>query len=91
MASTVLPLLAEPSARGAGLNQVIGLSIAAVIITLVMLWVGHAHRTRRITWLTRLADKLGEKFHRPNWVALPTLIYTTSIICALFGFIWDVS
>jgi hypothetical protein len=86
-----LPLLAEPSARGAGLNQVIGLSVAAMVITLVMLWVGHAHRTHRITWLTTVSDKLGEKFHRPNWVALPVLVFTTSIICALFGFIWDVS
>jgi hypothetical protein len=91
MVSTGLPLLAEPSARGAGLNQVIGLSIAAMVITLVMLWVGYAHRTHRITWLARIADKLGEIFHRPSWVALPVLVYTTSIICALFGFIWDVS
>ncbi|ETB08741.1 hypothetical protein P863_13750, partial [Mycobacterium avium subsp. silvaticum ATCC 49884] len=73
------------------MNQVIGLSLAAVVITLLMLWVGHAHRTHRIQWLTRIADKMGEKFHRPNWVALPVLIFTTSIICALFGFIWDVS
>jgi hypothetical protein len=86
-----MTFLAEPSARGAGLNQVIGLSIAALVITLIMLWVGHAHRTHRIQWLTRLAEKLGEKFHRPSWVALPVLVFTTSIICALFGFIWDVS
>ncbi|OBI93949.1 hypothetical protein A5660_12720, partial [Mycobacterium alsense] len=84
-------LVAEAPARGAGLNQVIGLSIAAVVIAVIMLWVGHAHRTRRISWLTRVADKMGEKFHRPNWVALPVLVFTTSIICALFGFIWDVS
>jgi hypothetical protein len=91
MNSTELTIVAEPSARGAGLNQVIGLSIAAVVITLAMLWVGHAHRSHRIDWLTRIADKMGEKFHRPNWVALPVLVFTTSIICALFGFIWDVS
>ncbi|OBK99556.1 hypothetical protein [Mycobacterium sp. 1165178.9] len=91
MRSNEMTILAESPARGAGLNQVIGLSIAALVITLLMLWVGHAHRTRRITWLTRLADKLGEKFHRPGWVALPVLVFTTSIICALFGFIWDVS
>lgn len=91
MRSNELMFVAEAPARGAGLNQVIGLSIAAVVITLLMLWVGHAHRTHRIHWLTRAADKMGEKFHRPNWVALPILIFTTSIICALFGFIWDVS
>lgn len=91
MRSDELTIVAEAPARGAGLTQVIGLSLAAVVITLLMLWVGHAHRTHRIQWLTRIADKMGEKFHRPNWVALPVLIFTTSIICALFGFIWDVS
>ncbi len=91
MKSTELTFVAEAPARGAGLNQVIGLSIAAVVIAAVMLWVGHAHRTHRIQWLTRIADKLGEKFNRPSWVALPVLIFTTFIICALFGFIWDVS
>jgi hypothetical protein len=91
MNSTELTFVAEAPARGAGLNQVIGLSIAAMVLTLVMLWVGRAHRSHRITWLIRVADRLGEKFHRPNWVALPVLVFTTSIICALFGFIWDVS
>jgi hypothetical protein len=84
-------IVAEAPARGAGLNQVIGLSVAALVIALAMLWVGHAHRTHRIEWLTRIADRVGNKFHRPNWVALPVLVYTTFLICALFGFIWDVS
>lgn len=91
MRSNELTIVAEAPARGAGLNQVIGLSIAAAVITLLLLWVGHAHRTHRIEWLTRVADKVGDKFHRPGWVALPVLVFTTSIICALFGFIWDVS
>ncbi len=88
----VLTLLAaEPPARGAGLNQVIGLSIAAMIIGAAMLYIGWAHRTHRITWLTSAGEWLGGKFDRPSWVALPVLVFTTSIICALFGFIWDVS
>jgi hypothetical protein len=86
-----LTVLAEPPARGAGLNQVIGLSIAAVVIGAVMLYVGWAHRTHRISWLTTAAEKMGEKFNRASWVALPVAVFTTSIICALFGFIWDVS
>jgi hypothetical protein len=86
-----LTVLADPPARGAGLNQVIGLSIAALVISLAMLWVGYAHRTHRITWLNRIAEYLAQKFDRPSWVALPVLVFTTSIICALFGFIWDVS
>jgi hypothetical protein len=86
-----LRFVADAPARGAGLNQVIGLSVAAMVISLVMLWIGYAHRSHRITWLQRFSDWLGGKFRRPAWVALPILIYTTSIICALFGFIWDVS
>jgi hypothetical protein len=91
MKSMTLTLIAEPPARGAGLNQVIGLSIAAMVITLLMLWVGHGYRSHRMSWLARIADWLGKKFNRPSWVALPVLVFTTSIICALFGFIWDVS
>ncbi|MBW0020020.1 MAG: hypothetical protein JO236_21090 [Mycobacterium sp.] len=91
MTSMALTVLAEAPARGAGLNQVIGLTIAAMVITLVMLWIGWAHRSHRIEWLTKLADWLGRKFRRPSWVALPVLVFTTFIICALFGFIWDVS
>jgi hypothetical protein len=91
MESMSLTLVAEPPARGAGLNQVIGLSIAAIVITLLMLWVGYAHRSHRISWLARFADWMGVKFKRPSWVALPVLVFTTSLICALFGFIWDVS
>ena len=91
MRSADLNFVAEAPARGAGLNQVIGLSIAAVVIGAAMLWIGYAHRNHRIEWLTRVADRVGAKFHRPNWVALPVLIFTTFIICALFGFIWDVS
>jgi hypothetical protein len=91
MESMSLTLVAEAPARGAGLNQVIGLSIAAMVVTLLMLWVGHAHRSHRISWLARFADWMGVKFNRPSWVALPVLVFTTSLICALFGFIWDVS
>ncbi|MGB6207154.1 MAG: hypothetical protein WBF82_09310 [Mycobacterium sp.] len=62
-----------------------------MIIGAVMLYVGWAHRTHRISWLTTVAEKMGNKFNRPAWVALPVGVFTTSIICALFGFIWDVS
>ena len=86
-----LTVLADPPARGAGLDQVIGLSIAAMVISAAMLYVGWAHRTHRITWLNTGAEWLARKFDRPSWVALPVLVFTTSIICALFGFIWDVS
>ena len=66
MTSAEVTFVAEAPARGAGLNQVIGLSIAAVVIAAVMLWIGYAYRSHRIEWLTRIADKLGENSTAPT-------------------------
>lgn len=76
---------------GAALNEIIGLSAAAAVITAVLLWIGYLHRNHKISWLTKLADWSGRRFKRPPWVALPIGMFISSIICALFGFIWDVS
>ncbi|CPS04522.1 hypothetical protein [Mycobacteroides abscessus] len=76
---------------GAALDQVIGMSVAATIVSVGLLWIGYLHRRRRITWLQNLADKVGNKFNRPPWVALQICLFVTTIVAALFGFIWDVS
>ncbi|MDV3123742.1 hypothetical protein M1247_02330 [Mycobacterium sp. 21AC1] len=76
---------------GAALDQVIGMSVVALVVTVALLWIGYLHRLRRITWLNNFAERLGRKFHRPPWVALQVFLFTSTIICALFGFIWDVS
>jgi hypothetical protein len=76
---------------GAALDQVIGMSAVALVVSVALLWIGYLHRQRRITWLNTLAEKLGTKFKRPPWVALQVFLFTSTIICALFGFIWDVS
>ena len=76
---------------GAALDQVIGMSVVAVVVTVALLWIGYLHRMRRITWLNTLAERMGRKFRRPPWVALQVFLFTATIICALFGFIWDVS
>ncbi|MCV7221867.1 hypothetical protein [Mycolicibacterium elephantis] len=88
---TEISLVAQDEGGGAALNEVIGLSIFAVVVTALLLWIGWLHRSRKITWLTRLADWSGRRFKRPPWVALPIALFITAIICALFGFIWDVS
>ncbi len=76
---------------GAALRRIIGLAVAAAVVTLVLLWIGYLHRSHKITWLTGLGDWAGRRFKRPSWVALPIALFIASIICALFGFIWDVS
>jgi hypothetical protein len=76
---------------GAALDQVIGMSVVAFVVTAGLLWIGYMHRQRRITWLNNLAEFAARKFKRPPWVALPMALFITTLICALFGFIWDVS
>jgi hypothetical protein len=60
-------------------------------VTAGLLWIGYLHRQRRITWLNNLAEYAARKFKRPTWVALPMALFIATLICALFGFIWDVS
>jgi hypothetical protein len=76
---------------GAALDQVIGMSAVAMVVTVALLWIGILHRQRKITWLMNLAERTGAKFKRPPWVALQVFLFTATIIAALFGFIWDVS
>jgi hypothetical protein len=83
--------LAQDEGGGAAISEIVGLSVAAAIVTAVLLWIGWMHRSGKITWLTGLADWSGRRFKRPSWVALPIAMFIASIICALFGFIWDVS
>ncbi len=84
-------IAAADEGGGAALDQVIGMSVAATIVSGGLLWIGYLHRPRRITWLQNLADKIGNKFNRPPWVALQICLFVSTIVAALFGFIWDVS
>ncbi len=76
---------------GAALDQVAIMTGSAGVIALGLMWVGYLHRTRRITWLQRTADRLGSWFDQPGWVALPLAMFLATILTALLGFIWDVS
>jgi hypothetical protein len=68
------------------LASVIGLGLTAALLGLVWL-----HRTRRSEILTRVGDRLGKATGVPAWVALPTVLTTLSLLCALFGMLWDIS
>ncbi|MDJ0394093.1 hypothetical protein QMK17_12215 [Rhodococcus sp. G-MC3] len=76
---------------GAALDQVFGMSAAAGVISLGLLYLAFMHRTRRITWLGRLAGYAGSKTNLPGWAALPLVLFISTILTAFLGFIWDVS
>lgn len=84
-------VLAASEGGGAALDQVFAVSAAAGVVSVMLLWVGYLHRTRKITWLASVAEWAGRRLNRPPWAALPIFLFTSTIICALFGFIWDVS
>ncbi|MFD3745890.1 hypothetical protein [Nocardia sp. NPDC058633] len=86
-------ILAAPGTEGGGaaLDQVALMTGAAAVVGAVLLWVAYLHRTRRITWLRRLADFSGRIMNRPGWVALPIAMFLATILTAFLGFIWDVS
>lgn len=76
---------------GAELTQVIWLSVAATVVTVVLLVIAWAHRTHRIEWFDRLGKRLGAQHDEPGWSTIPTMFVASSLIVALLGFMWDVS
>jgi hypothetical protein len=76
---------------GAELQQVIWLSVAATVVTIVLLVIAWAHRTHRIEWFDRLGRRLGAQYGEPGWSTIPTMFVGSSLIVALLGFMWDVS
>jgi hypothetical protein len=55
-------LAAGTEGGGAALDQVIGMTVVAAVISVGLVWIGYLHRQRRITWLQNLADYAGRKF-----------------------------
>ncbi|UGT43157.1 hypothetical protein LTV02_07135 [Nocardia yamanashiensis] len=87
-----ITMLADGSeGGGAALDQVAILTGSALVIAAAVGTLGYLHRTRRISWLGTAADRLGGWANRPGWVALPLAVFITTILTAMFGFIWDVS
>ncbi|OBI82394.1 hypothetical protein [Mycobacterium sp. E740] len=86
-----ISVLAQSGGGGAAIHEIVALTAVAAVVAALLLWIGWMHRTHKIDWLARLADWSGRRFKRPSWVAMPIAIFVASIICALFGFIWDVS
>ncbi|MRK02872.1 hypothetical protein GEV27_15240 [Aeromicrobium sp. S22] len=76
---------------GAELGQVIGLSVAATVVTCILLAIAWAHRTHRIDWFDNLGKRLGAQYGEPGWSTIPTMFVASSLIVALLGFMWDVS
>jgi hypothetical protein len=90
LASGAFAAGAKP-AGGAALDQVIGASAAAFVLTGGLVAFGVAHRKGRTRRLRRLADRSAAVSGLPYWSALPLGLASGSLLVALFGRYWDVS
>jgi len=84
-------LLSTPPAAGAALGEVVGATAGVGLVSLGLLAVAVAHRTRHTTVLTRAAQAAGRLVGRPGWAALPSLVTSVALLIALFGMLWDIS
>ncbi|MDX6616856.1 MAG: hypothetical protein QOD60_1947 [Solirubrobacterales bacterium] len=80
-----------PPAGGAAIGQVIGASVAGMIVTGFLLVLGIGHRTGRLDWLGRAGAYAERRLDLPAWAALPLSMIVPSLLIALFGMLWDIS
>jgi hypothetical protein len=78
-------------AGGAAIGEVIIASIIGLGLTALVLGLVWLHRSGRSQILTKAGTGLGKATGVPPWVALPTVLTTASLLCALFGMLWDIS
>ncbi len=84
-------LAAAPPAGGATLGQVAIASLAAMLLTAALLYIGFGYRAGRVAWLRRLGARVERFSGYPAWVGIPVGIATSSLLVALFGMYWDIS
>ena len=84
-------LLAAKPAGGAALDQVAIASGAALVVTVVLLWLGLGHRSGRVRARARRARSASACPGLPAWAAIPAGMIVVSLITALFGMLWDIS
>ena len=82
---------ASPPAAGAALDQVIGLSATAGVVSVVLLGIAYGHRTGKIEFLDKLSNGFERRTGTPGWASLPIAMVGASLLIALIGFVWDVS
>jgi hypothetical protein len=87
----ILAAAPPPPAGGAEIGQIAIATVAAMIVTAALLYLGLGHRSGRTQILQRLADHGERASGFPGWVAFPSAVATVSLLTALFGMYWDIS
>ena len=80
-----------PPAAGAAIGEVVLATAVAMLATAALVTLGWAHRTGRVTFLARAAERTSQVVGGPPWAALPGQVAALSLLVALFGMYWDIS
>ena len=91
LSSVVAAAEGSKPAGGAEMTEVVAATGGALIATAALIWLAAAHRSGRSDLLRRAAGWASRQTGQPSWVALPTLMATTSLLIALIGMYWDIS
>jgi hypothetical protein len=78
-------------ARGAPLEDLIPATVVALLGISVLAWVAISYRRGGARWLRALAAFASRVGGLPMWAGLPALVAAVSLLCAMFGFYWDVA
>jgi hypothetical protein len=99
LATAVIPLLGAPPAwangpdpaGGAAIGDVLLATGGATVLTTLLLALGLAHRSGKISFLERAGAWSERQWHLPGWAALPAAISSAALLVALTGMYWDIS
>ena len=87
----MIELLAAKPAGGAALDQVAIATVGAAIATGLLLWLCLGHRSGKVPFLTRAAERAEKISGLPGWAAVPSAVSAVSLLVALLGMYWDIA
>ena len=91
MSAFQVAVASDPPAAGAELAQVAIATGGALVMTVILVWIGTAYRSGRgglLEWVDRTSRSLGGL---PGWAGAPALLALVTLVPALFGLAWDES
>jgi hypothetical protein len=91
MSAGALAIASDPPAAGAELGQVAIVTVGALVMTAILVWIGAAYRSGRggvLDWVDRMSRSIGGL---PGWAGFPALLALLTLLPALFGLAWDES
>ena len=86
------PVLAHVApARGAPLGDLVPATIVAAVAIALVAAMAFGHRRGAFGALARISDKVEAASGVPGWAVIPSAVGGASLLCAAFGYYWDVS